>query len=284
MCGDTRSLIHGIINLIVPFFIYDLASLLVGAITAANYNPWLAFWPMTILLWLPFVSDAVCVVVACRALPASGPYPRAAGTDLLRGRSGAILYAALPAAFHAVPAERYVLTGRRTPMRPDFIPVGAVVNAHGIRGEVKVNPAGFDPEFIASFKTLYIGGQPVKVISARVHKSTVLLALPGVATMDDALALKGKTVSIRRTDAKLPKGQYFDAELEGCTVLDDATGEELGKLDKVLHYPAHKVYQVRGGAHEYLIPAVPGVFIASADPDAGIIRVHMMKGLATDEN
>ena len=98
-------------------------------------------------------------------------------------------------------------------MRPDFIPVGAVVNAHGIRGEVKVNPAGFDPEFIASFKTLYIGGQPVKVISARVHKSTVLLALPGVATMDDALALKGKTVSIRRTDAKLPKGQYFDAEL-----------------------------------------------------------------------
>ena len=64
MRGDTRSLIHGIINLIVPFFIYDLASLLVGAITAANYDPWLAFWPMTILLWLPFVSDAVCVVVA----------------------------------------------------------------------------------------------------------------------------------------------------------------------------------------------------------------------------
>ena len=59
MRGDTRSLIHGIINLIVPFFIYDLASLLVGAITAANYNPWLAFWPMTILLWLPFLSDAV---------------------------------------------------------------------------------------------------------------------------------------------------------------------------------------------------------------------------------
>ena len=168
-------------------------------------------------------------------------------------------------------------------MRPDFIPVGAVVNAHGIRGEVKVNPAGFDPEFIASFKTLYIGGQPVKVISARVHKSTVLLALPGVATMDDALALKGKTVSIRRTDAKLPKGQYFDAELEGCTVLDDATGEELGRLNKVLHYPAHKVYEVKG-EREYLIPAVPGVFIASIDPEAEIIRVHMMKGLATDEN
>ena len=169
-------------------------------------------------------------------------------------------------------------------MKQEFIQVGRIVNAHGIRGEVKVNPHGFDPEFLTEFDTIYIDGQPVRVRSARVHKSTVLMALPGVDDMDAALALKGKTVSIRRTDAKLPKGQYFDAELEGCTVLDDATGEELGKLDKVLHYPAHKVYQVRGSAHEYLIPAVPEVFIASADPDAGIIRVHMMKGLATDEN
>lgn len=169
-------------------------------------------------------------------------------------------------------------------MRPEFITVGTVVNAHGVRGEVKVNPAGFDPAFIASFRTLYIGGKETKVTAARVHKSTVLLTLPGVDTMDDALALKGRTVAIRRTDARLPKGQFFDEELEGCAVVDDATGQEIGRLDKVLSYPAHKVYQVRGGAHEYLIPAVPEVFIASADPDAGIIRVHMMKGLATDEN
>ena len=63
-----------IINLIVPFFIYDLASLLVGAITAANYDPWLAFWPMTLLLWLPFVSDAVCVVVAAVRFRTSSKY------------------------------------------------------------------------------------------------------------------------------------------------------------------------------------------------------------------
>ena len=169
-------------------------------------------------------------------------------------------------------------------MRPEFITVGTVVNAHGVRGEVKVNPAGFDPAFIASFRTLYIGGKETKVTAARVHKSTVLLTLPGVDTMDDALSLKGRAVAIRRTDARLPKGQFFDEELEGCAVVDDATGQEIGRLDKVLSYPAHKVYQVRGGAHEYLIPAVPDVFIVSADPDAEVIRVRMMKGLATDEN
>ena len=48
-------------------------------------------------------------------------------------------------------------------MRPDFIPVGAVVNAHGIRGEVKLNPEGCDPGFLTAFDTLYIAGEPVRV-------------------------------------------------------------------------------------------------------------------------
>ena len=98
-----------------------------------------------------------------------------------------------------------------------------------------------------------------------------------------ALALKGKSVCIYAEDVELPEGEYFDVELEGCTVVDDATGEALGKLTRVLHYPAHKVYEVKG-EREYLIPAVPQVFIAAVDIDAGVVRVHMMKGLASDEN
>jgi len=77
--------------------------------------------------------------------------------------------------------------------------------------------------------------------------------------------------------------EYFDAELVGCTVVDEENGQEIGKLKRVLSYPAHEVYEVKG-EHEYLIPAVPGVFIASVDVEACVVRVHMMKGLATDEN
>ena len=168
-------------------------------------------------------------------------------------------------------------------MKQELIHVGAIVNAHGIRGEVKLNPVGFDPAFLAEFDRFCIGGKETEVLSSRVHKSVLLLTLPGVEDMDAALALKGKSVSIYAEDVELPEGEYFDVELEGCTVLDDATGEELGKLKRVLHYPAHKVYEVKG-AREYLIPAVPGVFIASVDIDAGVVRIHNMKGLAIDEN
>ena len=168
-------------------------------------------------------------------------------------------------------------------MRPEYIPVGQIVNAHGIKGEVKLNPMGFDPEFIAEFDTLYIGGKKVEVKHSRVHKSVVLLTLPGINDMDAALALKGKDVSIRRDEVEVPEGYYFDEEIEGLTVVDCATGESIGKVDKVLTYPAHKIYQVKG-AREYLIPAVPGVFIESVDLESDTVRVHMMKGLATEEN
>ncbi len=168
-------------------------------------------------------------------------------------------------------------------MKQERINVGTIVNAHGIRGEVKLNPVGFDPAFLAEFDRFCIGGKETEVLSSRVHKSVLLLTLPGVEDMDAALALKGKTVAIYADDVALPEGEYFDVELEGCAVLDDATGEEIGKLTRVLHYPAHKVYEVKG-SREYLIPAVPGVFIASVDIGAGVVRVHMMKGLAVDEN
>ena len=168
-------------------------------------------------------------------------------------------------------------------MRVEFIPVGQIVNAHGIRGEVKLNPLGFDPEFLAEFDVLYIGGKRTEVKHARVHKSVVLLTLPGVEDMDAALALKGKAVTIRRDDVEVPEGYYFDEEIEGLTVIDSATGDVIGKVRRVLSYPAHKIYEVKG-EREYLIPAVPKVFIESVDLEGETIRVHLMKGLATDEN
>ena len=59
--------------------------------------------------------------------------------------------------------------------------------------------------------------------------------------------------------------------------------EALGKIVQVDPYPAHKVYTVRG-AREYLIPAVPEVFIKSVDLDADRMEVHVWEGMDGDEN
>ena len=168
-------------------------------------------------------------------------------------------------------------------MKLETIKVGRIVNAHGIRGEVRVQPRDGDPAFLTRFKTFYIDGQPVSPTANHVHKSLVLMKFPGVEDMNAALTYKDKDLYIRRADARLPEGAYFDDELLGMGVFDAATGEELGKLTAVENYPAHKVYTVKG-RREYLIPAVKDVFIKSVDLDRDRMEVQVWEGMATDED
>lgn len=165
----------------------------------------------------------------------------------------------------------------------ETIRIGRIVNAHGIRGEVRIQPRDGDPAFLTKFKTFLLDGRPVSPTACRVHKSLVLAKLPGVDDMDAALALKGRDLYIRREDAHLPEGEYFDDELLGLEVCDADSGARLGELTAVDAYPAHKVYTVRG-AREFLVPAVKDVFIKSIDMAAGRMDIHVWEGMAADEN
>lgn len=166
-------------------------------------------------------------------------------------------------------------------MKQDYIKIGRIVNAHGIKGEVRVQPIGQDPDFLTRFKTFYLDGQPITPTANHVHKSLVLMKFPGVDDMNTALTFKEKLLSIRREDA--PPGECFDEELLDMEVFNVETGELLGKIVLVEDYPAHKVYTVRG-TREYLIPAVPEVFIRSVDWEQNRIEVRILEGMATDEN
>jgi 16S rRNA processing protein RimM len=168
-------------------------------------------------------------------------------------------------------------------MKLESIKVGRIVNAHGIRGEVRVQPRDGDPAFLTKFKTFYIDGQPVTPTANHVHKSLVLMKFPGVDDMNAALTWKGKDLYIRREDAHLPEGECFDDELLDMEVYDEASGTLLGKITAVESYPAHKVYTVKG-EREYLIPAVKDAFIKSVDLDKNRMEVHVWEGMAADEN
>jgi len=163
-------------------------------------------------------------------------------------------------------------------MKNRFLETGQIVNTHGIRGEVKIQPWADSPDFLCQFRTFYLDGQPVKVLSSRVHKAMVLASLEGVTTVEEAMKLKGKVISIDRADAVLPQGRHFLADLMGLTVLDAATGAELGKIADILTPPAHNVYMVRGRGKEYLIPAVPA-FIQETNVEGGFIKVNLIEGM-----
>ena len=158
-----------------------------------------------------------------------------------------------------------------------YLEAGKIVNTHGITGEVKVIPWCDEPEFLLDFDTFYLDGSPVKVLSARVHKNSVLLTLEGISTINDAMKLKDKILWIDRKDADLPEGRHFIADLMGLEVRDASTGTVLGVITDVLTPPAHEVYVVKG-AQEHLIPAVDE-FVLETNVEDGYLWVRLIEGM-----
>ena len=158
----------------------------------------------------------------------------------------------------------------------EYIEAGRIVNTHGVAGEVKIQVWLDSPQFLKSFRRCFIDKREVKLLSARVHKGFLIAKLENVEDVNAAMALKGRDVFIRRSDARLPKGAFFLQDIIGAAVVDES-GNEIGKLADVMETPASNVYVVKGET-EHLIPAVPE-FILSTDAENGIITVHLIEGM-----
>ena len=163
-------------------------------------------------------------------------------------------------------------------MKQESIRVGQIVGVHGIRGELKVQPLERDANFLAACKTFLLDGKAVQPAACRVHKNQLLLKIPGVEDRTAAEALRGKQLYIRRTDAILPAGEYFDSELLGLDVFNGETGECIGELTAVEQYPASKVYTVRG-VQEFLVPAVKDAFILGIDLENNRMDIRVWEGM-----
>ena len=163
-------------------------------------------------------------------------------------------------------------------MKLEFVEAGEIVTTHGVRGEMKILPWGDSPEFLLDFKRVRIAGAEYKVESCRVQKTCNLLKVQGIDTVEEAQALRGKSVEVYRADCD-PEA-IFAAELVGVKVFEE--GQLLGKITQVLDYPGNKVYVVKGD-HEYMIPAVKA-FVLSTDMESETMQVKTIEGMRTDES
>ena len=120
---------------------------------------------------------------------------------------------------------------------PEFIEVGQIVNTHGVRGEVKVQPWDVTADMLCGFKTFYMDGVPFRPTGKRVQGDMVLMKLPEIDDVDEAARLKTKVLSIRRSDVRLKRGEHFDAELIGMNVYEDFIHRYVGVVEEVLTYP-----------------------------------------------
>ncbi|MBU3575146.1 ribosome maturation factor RimM [Polynucleobacter sp. UK-Mo-2m-Kol15] len=145
-----------------------------------------------------------------------------------------------------------------TPSLDDLIELGAVQDAQGLQGQIKVRPHSSDPVALLSSKELWLSLIPrrnavvatspeqaslklYKVKQAKMHSGTVVIALDGITDRDQAEALKGARILVARdvfpgTD----EDSYYWVDLIGCKAVN-IQGDNLGEVIDVNDNGAHGI-------------------------------------------
>lgn len=158
----------------------------------------------------------------------------------------------------------------------DFIEAGKVINTHGIKGDLKIEVWLDSPEMLKKVGRVFIDGSEMRMLRASVQKTFLISHIDGVESVDDAVALKGKILLVRKSDIKLPKGRYFISDILGFDCID-ISGRLIGSLVEVIDNPAQLIYVIKGD-EEHLVPAVPE-FIKEINTDARTIKVNLIEGM-----
>jgi 16S rRNA processing protein RimM len=170
----------------------------------------------------------------------------------------------------------------------DAVEVGAIVDAYGLKGWVKVAAhadAGHGGDALLSAKRWWLmkgrERQSAPSLQAKTHSDSVVAHLGGVADRDAALSLRGSRVYISRSEfPALEADEFYWVDLLGLDVVNLA-GVNLGKVADMIDNGAHSVLRVEYAAAdkvgkpvtaERLIPFV-GVFVKTVDQAAKQIIV-----------
>ena len=151
---------------------------------------------------------------------------------------------------------------------------GKIINTHGCRGGVKIEPWCDSPAVFAALPRVYVkeNGElkPIKLSRAAVLSGRFVCAdLEGVTTMEQADALRGTVLYASRKDLKIPKGVTLVAELIGLPVFDVESGKQLGEILDVIHPAATDIYVIKTDKGEAMVPVVPA-FVREVEAEKGI--------------
>jgi 16S rRNA processing protein RimM len=167
--------------------------------------------------------------------------------------------------------------------RPDYLILGRITKAHGIRGEAKVVLYADDWAPFREFSRCWVGPkggpfQPFEIKGESDHGRTVTLKLDGVDTPEAVALLLGHEVAVPRADAPPPPdGTFYHYDILGLEVV--AGERSLGSVREIVETPAHDVYVIERNTGEWLLPATR-VCIRRIDLAAGRIELQPSADLA----
>lgn len=153
-----------------------------------------------------------------------------------------------------------------------LVPLGRIVGVHGVRGEIKLESWTDPRRAIFGYQPWCLRGsqgeQSIRGAQGREAGHGLVASLPGIADREQARALIGAEILVRRAQLPPPApGEYYWVDLEGLAV-ETVSGQPLGSVRRVLPTGANEVLEVQGERLR-LIPFVLERYVLSIDLDAG---------------
>ena len=159
-------------------------------------------------------------------------------------------------------------------MKKEYIECGRICTAHGVKGQVKVEHWCDSPKVLAKQKKVFLRGRDGayserEVLSASVAAQFVIMTIEGIATREDAQAMRGQTLYLHRDNIPVPKGAMLIADMIGLPVYHKENGESLGEISEVSDVAGRRIYSIKYQGREVLVPDVPE-FIKEIDEERGM--------------
>lgn len=164
-----------------------------------------------------------------------------------------------------------------------FFEIGKIVNAHGIKGEVKIVSISDDPDKFDKLKEITVvkkkSEQIYKILSVKYHKQFVIAKLEGINDMNEALKLKGSSVKVPyEKGIVLEADEYYLKDIYDMQVVDES-GIVLGTITDIIFTGANDVYEVsQEGKKPFLLPAIKQC-ILKVDIEKNQMTVKLLEGL-----
>ena len=156
-----------------------------------------------------------------------------------------------------------------------LVVLGRIAGVFGVRGELRVESFTEPREGICDYAPWLLRQAGAvserRVATGRRHGRGMVVTLDGVTDRDQALALLGAEILVRRSQLpEAKRGEHYWVDLDGLKV-ETLDGRALGSVSHLFATGANDVLVVRG-ERERLIPCIPGV-IRAVDAEAGVVRV-----------
>lgn len=157
--------------------------------------------------------------------------------------------------------------------------IGKIVNAVGLKGEVKVYNYSDYKERFAELAYIFVEEKKTSILNVRYMKDVAILLLEGVTDRNGAEALKGKDLYIMADMLRtLPEDTYYIKDLVGLKVID-TNGGYLGILSEVYQNRAQDLYEIElENKKKILLPAVDE-FVLEINMKERTMTVHLVDGL-----